>query len=561
MKKTLWSTFALGLLLATAGLCRAQDGGKPFAVISLAGYDRVNADLETIGKTIGNPALPKMLDALVASATQQKGLVGLDKSRPSGAVFLNGTPDYPAYVFLPVTDLKGLLDALQKRLGGPAKDTGNGVYEVTTPARPFYAKQKGSWVFAAPSPEGLKNTPEDPLPLLGDLPKKYAVAARSFVANIPPSLREMVLSRLQQGAAAIKPPGDEGPSLGKQWEKVSKFLTAALDDLDEVTLGLAVESAAKKSYLEVTVTAKEGTKLAKQLAEARDLKTNYAAFRIPEAALALNWMQKASAEAIAENLAALKSFRDRLPAQLEKQGIAELKPAAEELMDVVQETVQSGHSDGALSVVLGSKAATLVGATSIVGGDKLDKALHDLAAAAKTKDAELAKGIKLDAEKAAGVRFHVVSLPIPADADNRDKLVQAVGETLDVAIGVADQALYVAAGRDALATLKKTIEKSVADGPQAASPLNLSIALGPLTKFWAEVVGDDQSRPMAMMFSAMLAQSGGKDHVTLVSTTVPPRGLQVRLELEEGIIKILGMFGQMSGMMGAGGPGAPGAGF
>jgi hypothetical protein len=557
----LWSTVALGLLLATTGLGRAQDGGKPFAVISLAGYDRINADLGTIGKIVGNPGLAKMLDTLAASATQQKGLVGLDKSRPWGAVFLNETTDYPAYIFLPVTDLKGLLDALQGALGAPAKDTGNGVYEVTTPARPFYAKQKGSWVFVTLSPEGLKNTPADPLPLLGDLTKKYTVAARAFLGNIPPSLREMILSRLKQGAVAANPEGNEGLSLNKQWEKISASLTAAIDDLEEVTLGQAVDASAKRSYLDVTVTAKAGTKLAKLLAEAGNLKTNFAAFRRPEAALALSWVQKTPAETIAEQLAALKAFRDQLPAQLEKKEIAELKPAAEGLLDVVQETVKSGRSDGALSIVLGAKSATLVGATAIVGGDKLDKALHDLAAVAKTKQPELAKGIKLDVEKAAGVRFHVVSLPIPADAENRDKVVEAIGETLDVAIGVADQALYFAAGRDALATLKQTIGKSVVDGPKSATPLNLSIALGPVAKFVAEI-GDDQTRPMAVVLSTLLAQSGGKDHVTLVSTAIPPRGLQVRLELEEGIIRVLGMFSQMGGMMGPGGPGgAPGAGF
>jgi hypothetical protein len=91
--------------------------------------------------------------------------------------------------------------------------------------------------------------------------------------------------------------------------------------------------------------------------------------------------------------------------------------------------------------------------------------------------------------------------------------------------------------------------------------LNLSIALGPVAKFVAEI-GDDQTRPMAVVLSTLLAQSGGKDHVTLVSTAIPPRGLQVRLELEEGIIRVLGMFSQMGGMMGPGGPGgAPGAGF
>jgi hypothetical protein len=513
----------------------------------LSSYDRINGDLEVIGKAIGNPALPKSLEGFINATTQQKGLVGLDKTRPWGAAFVGTSQDYPAYFFLPVTDLKGLLDALQALTNGPVKPGADGVYELALPARTLFAKQKGKWVFVAFSPEGLKTTPDDPLPLLADLPKKYSVGAKLIAGNIPPALRAMVLDRLKLGAAAVKAQGDEGLSLDKGWGSISAALSKAIDDLDEVALGLAVDATAQKSYLELTVLAKDGTKLAKQFADNADLKTNYAAFHLPGAAVALSWVKKTDADTIADSLARLKTLRERLPAQLEKQGVPELKQAVDELLDVAEDTVKSGRSDGAVSVVLDAKAASLVGAISIVGGDKLDKALHDLAAVAKTKDPEVAKSIKLDADKKAAVRFHVVSVPIPADSENRDKIVQAVGDTLDVAIGVAGETLYVAAGRDALATLKKTIDKSVADGPKPAVPFSFSLAMGAVARFVAEV-GDAQSRPAGMMFSALLAQ---KDQVNVV-TTVIPRGIQARLELEDGVLKAVVTIGQMSAMMGGG---------
>jgi hypothetical protein len=544
-----------------AALGRGEDSGKPFAVISLASYDHINGDLEIIGKAIGNPMLSKTLEAIIASATQGKGLVGLDKARPWGAAFVAGSPDYPAYFFLPVTDLKGLVEALQGALsgsgrggapgasGGPAKPGPDGVYEVPTPARPLFAKQKGSWVFVAFSPEGLKSTPDDPLPLLGDLPKKYSVAVKVMAANIPPALREMAFNRLKQ-ITDIKSEAqaDEAHLLGQQsGKKFVAMLGTMLDDLDEATVGLAVDATAQKSYLEFTVTAKDGTKMAKQFAENADLKTNYAAFRLPAAALSLSRVQKMPAEMIADYLAQLKTLRERLPSQLEKQGVPELKQAAEGLLDVAEATVKDGRIDIGASVVLDTKAASLVGAIRIVGGDKLDKALHDLAEVAKKKDPDAAKSFKLDIEKAAGVRFHVISLPIPAEAENRDKIVQAVGETLDVAIGIADGALYVAVGHEALATLKKTLEKSVADGPKPASPFSFSLALGAIARFFAEA-GDAQSRPMGVMFSALLAQ---KDQVNVVSTAIP-RGIQTRLELEDGVVKAVVTIGQMSAMMGGG---------
>ena len=163
--------------------------------------------------------------------------------------------------------------------------------------------------------------------------------------------------------------------------------------------------------------------------------------------------------------------------------------------------------------MLDSKAASLVGAISIVGGDKLDKALHDLAAVAKTKDPDVAKSIKLDAEKAAGVRFHVISA---ADPGRRRKPRQdrASGRakrwTWRSASPTKPCTLRPAATR--LATLKKTIEKSVADGPKPASPFNFSLALGAAGQILWPRCGDAQSRPMAMMFSALFG--GSKDQVT-----------------------------------------------
>ena len=157
--------------------------------------------------------------------------------------------------------------------------------------------------------------------------------------------------------------------------------------------------------------------------------------------------------------------------------------------------------------MLDPKNASLVGAVNVVGGDKLNKALHDLAAVAKTKEPDLAKAIKLNADKAAGVRFHVISVPIPADADNHDKWVQLLGETADLALGVANGALYVAAGRDALATLKKTVEKSAADGPKAVLPGSFSVALAAVAK-----CGRDVARPGPAhgdhAFHAALASAG-----------------------------------------------------
>ena len=71
----------------------------------------------------------------------------------------------------------------------------------------------------------------------------------------------------------------------------------------------------------------------------------------------------------------------------------------------------------------------------MVGGDPLDKALHDLAAVAKTKNQPGQRHQARRREGGRGTFLHVISVPIPADAENREKVVQMIGETADVAVG------------------------------------------------------------------------------------------------------------------------------
>ena len=101
--------------------------------------------------------------------------------------------------------------------------------------------------------------------------------------------------------------------------------------------------------------------------------------------------------------------------------------------------------------------------------------------------------------------------------------------------------------------MKKAVEKSAADGPKAAPPGSFSVALAAVAKFAAEM-SPDQARPMAIMLSTLLSQSAGKDHLTVVSTMIP-RGVQVRVELEDGVLKAVVAIGQMGAMMGGRGAG------
>jgi len=129
---------------------------------------------------------------------------------------------------------------------------------------------------------------------------------------------------------------------------------------------------------------------------------------------------------------------------------------------------------------------------------------------------------------------------------NRAALVRLFGQRIDIVVGIGKKHFYLATGRDALATLKQAIAASRTAPAAPLAPLECSVALGPVAE-WAAQWAEGQDRFHAALIASALKESAGKDHVRL--TVGPAEGhLRVRVELEEGILRIAGL---AVGMVGA----------
>ena len=96
----------------------------------------------------------------------------------------------------------------------------------------------------------------------------------------------------------------------------------------------------------------------------------------------------------------------------------------------------------------------------------------------------------------------------------------------------------LAAGRDAMTTLKKAMEGSARAGAKAVSPLEVSVALKPVASL-AAAVGKPQDRPKAAMAESELKKTPGKDHVVFAVRPIS-NGVQIHLEVEQGLVRLLG---------------------
>ena len=547
LKKTLFclSMLALSLSGRPANVVAAEGDPKPVAVLSFAGYDRLEQSLDIIGKLSDNPALKYLPEASLKMLTLGKGLAGLDKSRPWGVVVQT---DYTkSYAFLPVTDLKQLAETVEIVTGKPLEMVG-GAYKLDALRQTLYAREQGKWVILSLAPGSLANVPSDPSVALGGLPKQYDLAVSLQMANVPPEMLDKYLGVLQEGVEhATKGSESETDQAAQELgKKAFASLAAAVKDLEDVTVGLAIDPTANKARLDVQYTAKAGSKLAARLAATQPLKTQFAPLRNPDATLSVGASTGLSPDDVRQALAMFDGWQKLLVQKLEEKGELpdkELKKAQEmlgDLFEVLKATVRKGQLDFGLAVNLKPGESTLIKGGRLAAPDKLDHAIrlavqlaHDLSPHPEAVD----KAVQLDAGKYREFVFHKVTIPLAGGGEDLEKLVKVVGDQLVVIVALGSESMYLAAGKDPQAALKQVIDKSQSDGPQSVPPAELSLSVRSLAQFLA-VAGDEQVQMPATMLSGTLANSAGKDHLRI---TVEPieRGARLRYEVEEGLLKAL----------------------
>jgi hypothetical protein len=216
---------------------------------------------------------------------------------------------------------------------------------------------------------------------------------------------------------------------------------------------------------------------------------------------------------------------------------------------VAEKTIANKKADAAAVLLLKPEAATLVAGSLVADGAKLQKVVQQLAAEAAKNEPDLTKFLKLDAEVHQGVHFHMVSLPVP-DPD----AVKYLGGMTEVVLGIGEQAVYVAAGRDAAKTLKQVIDQSKAQPERPVPPLRIVLSATPIAEFLAAAAPKTEVKQAAAQLAALLRQSsGGADHLTITAASIA-NGVRTRIEVEQGLLKVLPALWPLPAL----GPGAPG---
>ncbi|MBA3482659.1 MAG: hypothetical protein H0T51_12670 [Pirellulales bacterium] len=560
---------ACGFVVAVAAAlpsAQAQSAAemKPLAEVVFSGYDELMKDVDFIGSLSGQPQASQMIDQTLQMFTQNKGLAGLDKSKPIGVIVQTDGTMPAGAVCVPVTDLNALLDVV-KGFGVTAADAGNGLQQLSTPqGQNLFVKDANGWALISMAPAMLESIPADPAAVLSKLAAEYDLAFRVHMQNMPESYRQQAIDAMSQGAQqGLSQNADESDEdfkvreeqVAAQLEQLKQFI----NELDQFTFGLSVDGEQQRAFIDFAYTAIPGTKLAADVAANSSVTTNFAGFIQPDAAATLTFASKMNAADASQLDQMIESLRTQAAKavddddELKKdEAKAQVKAGVNEFIDALKATLQAGTIDGGASLDMGPDALTFVAGGFVADPAKIESGLKKIVEAAKTEkpqDIEKA-GIKWSAEKHKDVTFHTASAPIEGDGDDEENARKLFGDKVDLVVGIGGKAVYFAMGRDALATVKKVIDDSAAAPAKATVPMEMTVALGQIMNA-AQGFADEDDKPQIEMIANMLAnEAEGRDHVRINAQPIE-NGVRVRFEAEEGVLRAIGMGAMQAQMHGA----------
>lgn len=558
MKSPLLPTLLTAVLLAMAPWS-AADEPAPIATISLAGYNALLANLDFLGKLGGNPNLAKSVEGMIRSITQDQGLDGIDPERPWCMVaYPHPASVVDAVIYLPITDMAQLL-ATCGTLGLPCADAGDGVTEILSPVGlRWYIKQRGDWAVVAQEVDRLNHVPDNPIALLGGVEQRYVLAARLLLDNIAPELKQMVLGHLSLGLeqGLEQDPDETAPTHALRTRIARQSLreiATRIDDIEAILIGLSLDTAAQKAHLDLEITATAGSPSAKGFASLKPARSAFAGFIPPEAAATAHWVGVLSEADITRAKDNIEDYRASAIATLDQQQLSEnvaskAKQWISEALGLVMETIETRDINGAVAAMLEPGAATLIAASTVADGAKVDRLLRDIARTSAAESPELAKTLQLDAATHASVTLHALSLPI-AEIDGFERIVRMVGDRLVLVVGTDAKHVWLAVGHDAMARLTAAIDRAASTAASEAPPVRMTLAVTPVAQFVAATSDDELMAQQAAMLAMMVQQAGSENHVTLTAEAIP-NGIRQRLEIETGLLRVLGAMSQLITIMG-----------
>jgi hypothetical protein len=515
---------------------RAAD---PAVEVRLKSIDALLARAEFVGGLAGKGEEAKQFAGLAQAFTDKNtGLKGIDPAREFG-FYATVTPDVvdsPVVLMVPVKDKLAFAGLLTDMLKLNPRREEEGLFSMDVPQVPkkVYFRIVHDYAYLTlGDPKTIAEasviSPEQFFAGKTDA----VLAATVHLDRIPEEMKKVVFGQAELKMAEAKAKADATKTPTEQladkfaMDGVTAMGRAAIFDGKTLALSLFVEPKADDLSVEINLTPKPGTALAKALA-ANAARPSEAAARVKGDNLAVYVGLKA---AIPDDmLPALGKIADALSAQAAKDAKPEAKELAQAAADAALATLRAGDLDLGVATTRPRADGTIgiTAALKIAKGSDVEAVLRQAAPHAPADEAVFT----LDVAKLNGAALHKVELKGAGAA----KLKAVTGsDTVWFAIG------------DSLAVVgtdEAAVRAAVAAKPGPGAGMQAETALAAIMAVQAKVEPNPAvTAAMKSVFGD--APAAGADSVKL--TIEPGESLKIKLTTKGAVINFLRQVGEAGG--------------
>ena len=535
MRRSWLCVLCLPFLVAMAPAARAQGkpADTPTIVVRVSSLNALLQNLNLVVKLVGQEEAAHQIEGLFKSKIGKKGIEGIDPARPFGAYvrFGKAIDDINGDILIPMADDKTFLNLLDNLSLKYVKDK-NGIYTHKTDKNVdvyFRFAHKYLYITSINTSSILDKNLPDPAKALA-VKTSAAISIVARIDQIPNDAKLIALAQLEETILAAQKKEQPGETKVQEafrvalLRDVNKLGANLIREAGEVRFDLDVSDKTKELTVNLSVTGKSGSDLAKTIQALGELKSPLAGILKNDLAF-----QGAFHLALPDELnAAFGKVIDEV-AKKSLDGIqdATKKKQAETLFKALLPTAKAGEFQ-VVAAVLGPKQDryTFIGALKLKDGAKLGATIHDLVKEALVKDIPLAERdkIQLNFDSVGTVKIHRFQLP--KDPKTAELLEQIAGDN-HLYLAFRDDALFLALGKDALASLKAAVAKT---GSAESLPLVFDFDVARMAKLMAKT--QEQKDLAGKLFPA--GQSG---RVRL--TIAGGASLNARLVLQLNVLEFL----------------------
>src|SRR5579864_2619389 len=439
--------------LALPALARADDKpASPSLVIQLKSIEGLLSDAKYFAKLADHEDDVTNIEGMVQAF---KGSIGIDTERPFalyGSFDKDNIQGSPTVLLIPIADEKAFVEFLGSR-DIKAEKGKDGVYTIEQiPMVPipvtlyFRVENKYAYVTAIEKSNIDKSkllAPEKVLPAAGD---NAIISIKLKLSEIPDIVKTMLLTQITNELAKAKDqkPPQETEAMRKLREmivdNVGKQIEAAVNDGDQLSISLTLNSKKDDIHLNIDLTPKPDSGLAKDLKKLSDARSIFAGLATNKAALSFmghvvlpDELKKLVGPAVDD------AFK-----QLIEQAKEENRNLTKSALETLAPTLKSGEFDGGVAVYGPNKE----GHHTVVAGIKLSegKGIEDFGRSIlkiipdKDKDK-----FHLDVDSVGDLKIHKVTI-----GETADENAKRIFGTSDVYLAIRHDAAFIAYGPEAM---------------------------------------------------------------------------------------------------------------